>query len=94
MFKGVERPWPLGILPGPDEGFSHDLAAALRAADPGLNLGWNEPYRSGADVTYTLDHHGRGRRVTMLEIRHNEILSPPGITRWAGRIGAALQAVL
>jgi predicted N-formylglutamate amidohydrolase len=94
VFKGKPRPWPVGILPGADPAFSERLAMALRAGVPDLNLGWNEPYRSGLGVTYTLDHHGRDRRATMLEIRHDEILSLPGIALWSGRLGAALHAAL
>ena len=40
-------------------------------------------------VTYTLEHHGDGRGLdaTMIEIRHDEILEPAGVSLWADAAG-------
>ena len=94
VYKDLHRPWPIGLIHGTDSGFTEAFRDALVAEEPTLNVGWNEPYSALSGVTYTLEHHGDGRRLasTMIEIRHNEILDPPGVARWAARIATALEA--
>jgi predicted N-formylglutamate amidohydrolase len=92
VFKGVARPWPIGILPAPDETYSRALFAALAAEDPAMNIGWNEPYAAARGVSYTVDHHGAGLAATMIEIRHDEILEPQGVAFWAERLARCLVA--
>jgi predicted N-formylglutamate amidohydrolase len=92
MFKGVARPWPIGVLPPVDDGFSRALFEALAAELPGDPVGWNEPYAANAGVSYTIDHHGRGVPATMIEIRHDEILEPAGVALWADRLARCLEA--
>lgn len=91
-YKDVQRPWPIGLIHGTEERFTHALFAALKADDPELNVGWNEPYSARNGVTYTLEHHGDGRGLdcTMIEIRHDEILEPAGIALWADRLARTL----
>jgi predicted N-formylglutamate amidohydrolase len=90
VFKGVERPWPIGILPAPDEGYSKALFNALRAEDPDMNVGWHEPYAGAAGYSYTVEHHGAGLEATMIEVRNNEILEPAGVAFWADRLARCL----
>ncbi|HEY9012536.1 MAG TPA: N-formylglutamate amidohydrolase [Devosia sp.] len=92
-YKDVVRPWPIGLIHGVEERFSHALLAALQAEDPELNVGWNQPYSARNGVTYTLEHHGDGRGLdcTMIEIRHDEILEPAGIDLWADRLARTLE---
>jgi predicted N-formylglutamate amidohydrolase len=92
VFMGVARPWPIGLLPAPDETFTRSLFGALRAELPDMNIGWNEPYASAKGVSYTVDHHGRGLAATMIEIRHDEILEPSGVALWANRLARCLTA--
>ena len=92
VFKGFARPWPIGILPAPEESFSAALRDALAEELPDLNIGWNQPYAGGAGVSYTVDHHGAGIAATMIEIRHDEILEPNGVALWADRLARALEA--
>jgi predicted N-formylglutamate amidohydrolase len=92
MFKGAGRPWPIGILPPPDVTYSRALFDALQADLPDTNIGWNQPYASGAGVSYTVDRHGASRASAMIEIRHDEILEPNGVARWADRLARALEA--
>ena len=92
VFMGVARPWPIGILPAPDDTYSRALFDALHAADPAMQLGWNEPYASAKGVSYTVDHHGDGLAATMIEIRHDEILEPDGVALWADRLARCLTA--
>jgi predicted N-formylglutamate amidohydrolase len=94
IYMDVARPWPIGLIHGADTGFTMALFDALKADDPALVVGWNEPYAALNGVTYTLEHHGDGRRLqsTMLEIRHDEILEPEGVARWAARLARCLEA--
>ena len=93
VYKDVMRPWPIGLIHGTEERFTHALMAALKADDPDLNVGWNEPYSARNGVTYTLEHHGDGRGLdcTMIEIRHDEILEPAGVALWADRLARTLK---
>jgi predicted N-formylglutamate amidohydrolase len=93
-YKGVERPWPIGLIHGRDAAYTSALREALSADAPGLNIGWNEPYSALNGVTYTLEHHGdaRGLTATMIEIRQNEILEPSGVSLWAARLARCLTA--
>lgn len=92
-YKDVARPWPVGLIHGSSDSFTHALFDALKQDDPMLNVGWNEPYSARNGVTYTLEHHGDGRGLpaTMIEIRHDEILEPDGVASWASRLARTLQ---
>jgi predicted N-formylglutamate amidohydrolase len=91
-YRGVARPWPIGLIHGRDESFTAAFRDALLAAEPDMNVGWNEPYSALNGVTFTLEHHGDGRGLpaVMIEVRHDEILDQPGVTRWALTIARAL----
>ena len=91
-YKGVPRPWPIGLIHGTDATFTAALRDALLADEPDLNVGWNEPYSAMNGVTYTLEHHGDGRGLdaTMIELRHDEILEQAGVTLWADRLARCL----
>jgi predicted N-formylglutamate amidohydrolase len=93
VYDGVARPWPVGLVHGIDDHYSRGVFEALRATEPELNVGWNEPYASLNAVTYTLEHHGDGRglKSTMIEIRHDEILEPEGVARWASLLAQCLE---
>jgi predicted N-formylglutamate amidohydrolase len=93
-YKGKARPWPIGLIHGRDQSFTTALRDALAAEAPDLDIGWNEPYSALNGVTYTLEHHGDGHGLdaTMIEIRHDEILEPNGVARWAARLARCLEA--
>jgi predicted N-formylglutamate amidohydrolase len=92
LYKGVPRPWQIGLIHGTDASFTERVRDGLLADDPDLNIGWNEPYSAMNGVTYTLEHHGDGRGLdaTMIEIRHDEILEPAGVSKWATRLARCL----
>lgn len=92
VYKDVPRPWPIGLIHPADDRFTAELRDALAADDQTLNIGWNQPYSALNGVTYTLEHHGdeRGLEATMIEIRHDEILEPEGVARWASRLARCL----
>ena len=93
VYLGVARPWPIGLIHGVDTTYTQALFDALKAEDPELNVGWNEPYAALNGVTLTLERHGDGRGLpaTMIEIRNNEILDPAGVALWADRLARCLE---
>ena len=93
VYHGVSRPWPIGVIHGRDTTYTRALFDALHADDPGLNVCWNEPYAALNGVTLTLEKHGDGRGIdaTMIEIRHDEILEPAGVTTWSARLARCLE---
>jgi predicted N-formylglutamate amidohydrolase len=94
VYKGKSRPWAIGLIHARNDSFTAALRNALAADAPELDIGWNEPYSALNGVTYTLEHHGDGRGLdaTMIEIRHDEILEPNGVARWAARLARCLEA--
>ena len=94
MFLGTGRPWEIGLIHGREDRFTRALCAALATEAPTLNIGWNEPYSALSGVTYTLERHGdeRGLDATMIEIRHDEILEPQGVSHWAELLARCLTA--
>lgn len=94
VYRDVPRPWPVGLIHGADATFTAALRDALADDEPELNIGWNQPYASQSGVTYTVEHHGDGRRLatTMIEIRHDGILEPAGVSLWANRLARALSS--
>ncbi|MGB3337483.1 MAG: N-formylglutamate amidohydrolase [Devosia sp.] len=93
VYHGVARPWPIGVIHGLDTGYTKALFDALQTEDPGLDVGWNEPYAALNGVTLTLEKHGDGRGLdaTMIEIRNDEILEPAGVTLWSTRLARCLE---
>ena len=96
VYLGVARPWQAGLIAGEDEAYPRVLFATLQADDPDLVLGWNQPYAARQGVYYTAEIHaeGRGLASAMIEIRHDEILQPPGVRQWADRLARCLTGAL
>lgn len=94
VYLGATRPWPIGLIHGRDNRFTEALRQALAAEEPGLNIGWNEPYAALNGVTMTLERHGDGRglEASMIEVRNDEILEPRGVALWAARLARCLEA--
>ncbi len=91
VFRGVARPWQCGVLYAAATGFGRGLVARL-AADPGLNVGDNQPYQIGGTTDYTVPVHGDGRGLmaALLEVRQDLIATPAGVEEWAQRLVPAL----
>lgn len=96
VYHGQHRPWEIGLVVPRDECFTAALRDALAEQEPGLTIGWNEPYAAHMGLTLTLERHGddRGIDATMIELRHDEILSPDGVALWCSRLAEALMAAL
>jgi predicted N-formylglutamate amidohydrolase len=91
VYKGVKRPWHIGILHDEDRSIADPLIAALKASD-GIVVGDNEPYSPADRVYFTLERHGRSRGLScaMIEIRNDEIGDEACQERWAGLLAPIL----
>jgi len=94
VYKGIARPWQIGILHDDDERLSAPLIAALRRAG-NLTVGDNQPYSPADRVYFTLERHARahGLPCTMIEIRNDEILGGKEQQSWAERLAALLATI-
>lgn len=93
-FRGLVRPWHIGVMHGTDTTTSKMLLAALRK-DERLLVGDNEPYALEEGLDYTLPVHGAARGVAHvgIEIRQDLIADEGGQTTWAGRLASMLRQI-
>jgi predicted N-formylglutamate amidohydrolase len=83
VYKGVSRPWEIGIIHDDDDAWAHGIVERLNALG-GLTVGVNEPYSPKDRVYYTLERHARSRGLpaVMIEIRNDEIADQKSQQRW------------
>ena len=95
VFSAFERPWHAGILYHRDTRLAHALLAALRA-EPGLEVGDNQPYAVSDDSDYAIPVYGeqRGLLHVELEIRQDLIADATGQQQWAERLFRILPPLL
>jgi predicted N-formylglutamate amidohydrolase len=93
-YKGVFRPWQVGVIHDDDQRLARPLIAALKRLE-GVTVGDNQPYSPSDGVYYTLERHARRRGLpcVMIEIRNNEIADAAGQTEWAERLAAVFEMV-
>ena len=93
-WKGVPRPWAVGVLWDKDPRLALALLEGLRAI-PDIEVGDNVPY-SGQLKGDTLYCHGtmRGLAHALVEVRQDLILGPEGQKQWALRLARVLGTVL
>jgi predicted N-formylglutamate amidohydrolase len=93
-WRGVERPWHVGVLWDRDPRLARLLLAAFRA-DPRLVVGDNQPY-TGALHGDCLWQHGtqRGLAHAIIEIRQDLIAETAGQIAWSERIASIVSAQL
>jgi len=93
-WKGVARPWHVGVLWDRDPRLPCLLLDAL-SADPALVVGDNEPYR-GTLRGDTMFRHGTGRGLAhaLVEIRQDLIADEAGAGAWAARLADLLGPAL
>ena len=91
VMDGIERIWDVSVLWNEDDRLALPIAAHLRADDPRLIVGENEPF-SGKLLAATLNRHGapRGLLHMVVEIRQDQLETPAQITTWSDRLAAAL----
>jgi len=86
-YKGVVRPWHVGIIHDADERLSAPLITQL-AQIKTITVGDNEPYSPADRVYFTLEKHARSRGLpcAMIEIRNDEISGEAGQRMWVERL--------
>ena len=96
VFKGLARPWHVGLLHGPDDRAFSDIVYKQISGDGDLQVGDNEPYKTDMDDDYTIPIHGVARGIVNveLEIRQDLITGEAGQEEWAGRLEGWLTAAL
>jgi predicted N-formylglutamate amidohydrolase len=94
VWRGMPRPWHVGVLWDADQRFS-DLLIAGFSSMGDLIVGDNEPY-SGALEGDTLNVHGtrRGLAHALIEIRQDLIAHQTGVDDWVGRLARVLEPIL
>lgn len=87
IYRGVSRPWQIGIIHDQDDRIAAPLIAALKQ-EKSLNVGVNEPYSPADRVYYTLERHARPRNTpcAMIELRNNEVTNKDTQDAWAARL--------
>jgi predicted N-formylglutamate amidohydrolase len=91
VFKGVARPWHVGVLYNRDPRFAM-IMKSLFEAEGDLVVGDNEPYAVGDASDYTIPVHGerRGLAHVEFEIRQDLIAEEAGQRQWAERLARLL----
>jgi predicted N-formylglutamate amidohydrolase len=91
VFRGVARPWHVGVLFNRDARLADPLLARLRR-EGDLVVGENQPYRVSDQTDYTVPVHGerRGLPHIEIEIRQDLIADAAGQAAWAARLARLL----
>lgn len=93
-WKGVPRPWQIGLLWDSDPRLAEALVAELDR-EPDLMVGDNEPY-DGALIGYTTYDFGMlsGLPHVLIELRQDLIATPESAVHWAKRLSGPLATAL
>lgn len=93
-WKGIARPWHVGVLWDHDRQFAAYLLQAFRAGGE-LCVGDNEPY-AGTLEGDTLYTHGTSRdlRHALIEIRQDLIARQSGVDDWISRLAPILEGYM
>jgi predicted N-formylglutamate amidohydrolase len=94
VYRGVERPWHVGIISTDDRRMADPILVALRR-DRNLVVGDNEPYSPKDNVDYTIRRHGRERGLphVMIEVRNDLVAGVEDQRRWADRLAQVLAGI-
>lgn len=95
VFKGIARPWQVGVIHDGNMALAGPVMDALRGI-AALTVGDNQPYSPEDRVYYTLERHARahGLDAVMIEIRNDEIATRAGQSSWAERLAAILSGLV
>jgi predicted N-formylglutamate amidohydrolase len=93
-WKGLPRPWSVGVLWDKDPRLALPLLEGFRAI-PGIVVGDNAPY-TGQLKGDTLYRHGtkRGLAHALIEVRQDLVLGPEGQAEWAKHLAEVLRKVM
>lgn len=91
VYRGVARPWHVGIISTDERGLADAVLDRLRR-EPALVVGDNQPYSARDNVDYTIRRHGRDRGLphVMIEIRNDLIRTEAEVATWADRLAGVL----
>ncbi|MBM3537813.1 MAG: N-formylglutamate amidohydrolase [Alphaproteobacteria bacterium] len=94
VWKGIERPWHIGVLWNRDGRLAQPLIRCL--AELGIVVGDNQPYSGQDEHGYTLPRHVErvGIPHVLLEIRQDLIDTRRGAEDWSEKLYAALGPLL
>lgn len=94
IWRGVPRPWEVGLLWDRDPRFARACIDML-AEDPALTVGDNEPYK-GALRNDCMYRHGtsRGLAHALIEVRQDLIDNEAGVEEWVDRLEPILRRIL
>lgn len=96
QMRGRKRPWHIGVLFNEDDRLSASVIRLLRAQNPDLTIGENQPY-SGLDAYgFTIETHAlpAGLPNVLFEVRQDMIADPAGQKRFADILARALAPAL
>jgi predicted N-formylglutamate amidohydrolase len=95
VYRGVARPWHVGVLFNRDERLARALLNMLYL-EGDLVVGENEPYSISDLTDYTVPVHGEARGLphVELEIRQDLITAEAGQHDWADRLARLLPPAL
>ena len=96
VWRGMPRPWKIGVLYDDDDRIARPLLAAL--ARDGLSaheIGDNEPYSGGLPGD-TIDAAAlaRGLPNVLIEVRQDLVATPEGAKAWGERLAPLIAAVV
>lgn len=91
VYRGIARPWHVGIISSGERSFADAVLAALRR-EPGLAVGDNEPYSPRDNVDYTIRRHGfdRGIPHVMVEVRNDLAVGKDAEREWTDRLARTI----
>ncbi|MFD1695412.1 N-formylglutamate amidohydrolase [Roseibium aestuarii] len=95
VYKGVSRPWEIGLIHDRDPALAAPVLKAL--ADTTTHVvGDNEPYSPADGVFYSLDRHAQslGLPHLMIEIRNDLLKTPAQEQGWARLLAPLLKDAL
>lgn len=94
VYRGVARPWQIGIIHDDDDRLAAPMIGALRG-ERDLVVGVNEPYAPADRVYYTIERHARSRGLpcAMVEIRNDVIADDRSQRDWAERLARILSGI-
>lgn len=94
FWKGVERPWHVGVLWEKDDCFARPLINGL-AADKSIVVGENQPYQGGVEGE-SVDKHARakGLQTALIEVRQDLIDTKSGVDEWTERLAQILSQIM
>lgn len=92
VYKGVSRPWQIGVLFNRDTVLSPQIVRYLEA-NTDYEVGVNEPYAVGDDTDYAIPVHGekRGYPCVEFEIRNDLTCGRQAVEGWAGLLADSLR---